>query len=63
MKMVTYFNRTDLVKFGQYLLSKERRDKFKSHSGFKNPILLETRLSMVHHSDVENWLEDQRSNQ
>ena len=64
MKMVTYFNRTDLVKFGQYLLSEERRERFKQTEIERPDCLpLEERLSMVHNADLANWLEDQRSNQ
>ena len=53
--MVTYFNKKDLVDFGNYLLSKERKELFKLHP---KPIgSLEERLSKVHHSDIENFLE------
>lgn len=52
--MVTYFNKKDLVSFGNYLLSPHRRALFKSHPdlGERN---LEERLSQVHHSDIEEW--------
>lgn len=45
--MVTYFNRKDLVKFGNYLLSKEREET----------IISEQCKDQVHHSDIENWIE------
>lgn len=52
--MVTYFNKKDLVNFGNYLLSEERRELFKQHP---EPVgTLEERLSKVHHSDIENFL-------
>jgi hypothetical protein len=51
--MVTYFNKKDLVAFGNYLLSEERRERFKAIS----EEALEERLSVVHHADVENFLE------
>lgn len=45
--MVLYFNRKDLVKFGNYLLSKEREET----------IISEQCKDHVHHSDIENWIE------
>jgi hypothetical protein len=52
--MVVYYNKKDLVSFGNYLLSPHRRALFASHPdlGEKN---LEERLSQVNHSDIENW--------
>lgn len=53
-KMVTYFNKKDLVDFGNYLLSEERKRLFENHP---EPVgTLEERLSKVHHSDIENFL-------
>jgi hypothetical protein len=53
--MVTYFNKKDLINFGNYLLSEERLELFKLHP---EPIgTLEERLSKVHHSDFENFIE------
>lgn len=50
-----YFNKKDLVKFGNYLLSDERKELYKSHP---EPYgTLEERLSVVNHSDIENFLE------
>lgn len=54
--MVTYFNESDLVSFGQYLLSKERKDRFAQ--GDSHGLSLDERLSQVHHADVANWKED-----
>ena len=42
--MVTYFNRKDLVSFGNYLLSPER-----------NESVDELNKEHVTHADVENW--------
>ncbi len=58
--MVTYFNRKDLVRFGEYLLSEERRELYKQNPNFPNELLLEERLSEVSHSDIENFIENQR---
>ena len=52
--MVTYYNKKDLVSFGNYLLSPHRRALFALHPDFKENDL-EERLSNVHHSDIENW--------
>lgn len=53
-KMVTYFNKKDLVDFGNYLLSEERKMLFENHP---EPVgTLEERLAKVHHSDIENFL-------
>jgi len=55
--MVTYFNRKDLVNFGQYLLSEEREEKIKERYNPEDNISLDERLREVYHSDVENFLE------
>ncbi len=52
--MVTYFNKKDLVSFGNYLLSPHRRALFASHPDLGDKYL-EERLSQVHHSDIEEW--------
>lgn len=43
----------NLVSFGEYMMSNERRERFKSVS-MDN---LEERLSQVHDADVQNWKE------
>lgn len=55
--MVTTFNRKDLIDFGQYLLSDERRNRYANHPGLPNETL-EQRLKNVSHADVENYLFD-----
>jgi hypothetical protein len=53
-KMVTYFNKKDLVKFGEYLLSDKRTDRIKET---QSKLSLPERLNKVYHTDVENFLE------
>ena len=52
--MVTYFNKKDLVSFGNYLLSDERRELYKNHPELSEH--LEERLATVSHADIENWM-------
>lgn len=56
--MVTYFNKKDLVNFGQYLLSEKRTERIKENyqEGFDN-ISFEERLNEVYDSDIENFLQ------
>lgn len=61
-KMVTYFNRKDLVEFGKYLLSDERIKRFESaEKEFENLPPIQERLRSVHHADVENWLHEKNT--
>lgn len=57
--MVTYFNRKDLVSFGNYLLSDERKERFQNHPEPPS-ISLEERLRNVTHADIENWMEENK---
>jgi len=50
--MVTYFNHKDLVSFGNYLLSDERKERFEKS---EITVPLEDRLSGVYREDIENW--------
>lgn len=54
--MVVYFNKKDLVKFGEYLLSEERTKKFAEIWNEGDNITFEERLRTVYHADVENFL-------
>lgn len=47
---------SDLVSFGQYLLSPERRERFAATTG---TMPLEDRLSQVHDADLSNWRDSQ----
>jgi len=55
--MVTYFNRKDLVRFGEYLLSEQRTKRIADNHENDDPITLQERLQAVYHADVENFLE------
>lgn len=64
--MVTYFNKKDLVSFGNYLMSERRRDRFEATTqsaiqvGGQNIVPTDERLKKIYHADIENWLEEQR---
>jgi len=45
--MITYYNKKDLVSFGNYLLSKERTET----------IWTDHEQDQVYHADIENWKE------
>jgi len=55
--MVTYYNGKDLVSFGTFLLSDERKERIINHPEAASMPPVEERLKMVHHADIENWLE------
>ena len=59
--MVTYFNKKDLVNFGNYLLSEEREQRIKERiaqcrqEGL-NPVPYEDVWREVTHADIENFV-------
>ena len=60
--MVTQFNESDLVSFGNYLLSDRRKKRYEcaTQEALENkvPILsTEERLKEVSHADLANWLD------
>ena len=59
--MVTYYNRKDLVSFGTYLLSEERKRRYEEFDLVRGPSgpPAEERLKTVNHADIENWLYEQ----
>jgi hypothetical protein len=65
--MVTYFNKKDMISFGEYLLSEERREDFenlareRSIHGMDNPLPVDESLAIVHHADFENWKHSQKN--
>lgn len=60
--MVTYFNKKDLVSFGTYLLSEERKRRFetgfkeKLQAGVQSPLSVTEALAGVESADLENWM-------
>lgn len=52
--MVVFFLEEDLVSFGNYMVSVERRELFENHPD-PSGLSLQERLSMVHDSDLANW--------
>lgn len=55
--MKNTFNKKDLVAFGNYLLSDERRELYKTHPEFQNEQGLEERLKVVNDADFEFFKE------
>lgn len=51
--MVIFFTEADLVSFGEYMMSAQRRKSFDSTQPGTGTI--EERLAMVHESDLSNW--------
>lgn len=49
--MVIYFNKKDLVEFGNYLLSEKRNESISN----------EENKNKVHNEDIENFLEQKRN--
>ena len=53
--MVLYFNKGDMISFGNYLLSNERKEYYDKHPD-PSGLTLNERLAFVNKSDVDNWL-------
>lgn len=53
--MVTYFEEEDLVSFGGYLLSEERKKSILEHPEFKDKT--EEDLKIIYQIDLLNWSE------
>ena len=52
--MVIFFTEEDLVSFGEYLLSDERKQKLEENWPDTSEIL-ESNLKKVHDADLANW--------
>jgi hypothetical protein len=55
--MVTYFNKKDLIKFGEFLLSEQRTNRIKESYSEKDNISLEERLTTVYQLDIDIFLD------
>lgn len=51
--MITFFEEKDLVSFGEYLLSDERKQMILDNPEFENRS--EDDLKIVYHADLFNW--------
>lgn len=52
--MVIFFMESDLVSFGEYMISKERKDFYTNNPTVQDN--LEELLSQVNNIDLENWM-------
>lgn len=59
--MKIYFETSDLVSFGEYLLSEERKNRIASGYKKEDPVHLDDRLKHVYHADIENWRESKQT--
>lgn len=46
------YTEKDLVDFGNYILSEERKEHFTDHENMEDK---EVRMQKVHNEDIENW--------
>ena len=51
-------HRQQLISFGLYLFSEERKEKYSNHPELEKNFM--ERLSTVHKEDIDNWLESQK---
>lgn len=58
--MVLYFNRGDMISFGKYLLSDERKEHYKNHPTPMKGWSLEQRLAIAHKEDLDRWKAEQK---
>ena len=54
------YTTSDLVSFGNYMVSEERQKLYATHPDYPNREMLLERLSQVHHADIENWKEKRK---
>lgn len=54
--MVTYFNKKDMISFGNYLLSEDRKIRYEAMDlEFPKGLSASERLKEVSHADFVNW--------
>lgn len=51
--MVIFFSEDDVISFGYYMISKQRKDFFANHPDFKDNVV--ARLQIVDELDLANW--------
>jgi hypothetical protein len=56
--MKTYFEESDLISFGRYLLSEERTKRITNNETPGDSVPIKERLQEVYHADYENWKEE-----
>lgn len=59
--MKIYYEESDLVSFGEYLLSEERKKLIVDNHNDEAPVSINQRLTHVYHADLENWKEKQKT--
>lgn len=52
--MVIFFTEEDLVSFGEYMMSDQRRKLYEEHPEISSENI-EERLKSVHNADLANW--------
>lgn len=55
--MVLYFNKSDMISFGEYMVSEERTQWIINHPDAATMPPVDDRLKQVHDADYQNWLE------
>jgi len=55
--MIMYFNKEELISFGEYMVSDERTQKIINHPSASKMAPVEERLKQVHPLDFDNWLD------
>lgn len=54
--MVVFFTEEDLVSFGEYMMSDQRRKMYEEHPELKNEDI-EEKLKNVNNADLANWVQ------
>lgn len=59
--MKIYYEESDLVSFGEYLLSDDRKKSFRQNNPISEELSVEERLKKVYDSDMSTWKEKQKT--